>query len=260
MAYPKLITMLLPSGLRGVMVAAFLAAFLSTISTHLNWGSSYLINDFYKRFFKKDASQKHYVLVSRLIPVGLALGAMLVAFQMRSIGQSFTLILNLTAGIGPVYLLRWFWWRINPWSEIAAMTASLPAILIRPYAIAFLGLPTGLLVELSFMVVACALIWIPATLIAKPAEKSTLESFYSKVNPPGLWGVFSKKNKTKKTGWGYSLLQWIVSTIALISSAIGPINMVFRDHSGWILCMIAILGWLLVLYLMTRQEKAKLSA
>ena len=108
-AYPRLMTMLLPTGMLGVLVASFFAAFLSTLSTQLNWGASYLLNDGYKRFINRRAPERHYLLVARLLPFALALGAMVIAFSNQSIGSSFTWILNLTAGIGPVFLLRWFW-------------------------------------------------------------------------------------------------------------------------------------------------------
>ena len=166
--------MLLPVGLRGIVVASFFAAFLSTLSTHLNWGASYLVNDFYKRFLRPTATERHYLRVSRLVPIGLALGAMGVAFFIQSVGQAFTLILNFTAGIGPVYLLRWFWWRINPWSEITVMIVSVPVLAIRPWAIAALGLPSGLVTELLFMVIATALCWIPVTLLTAPTDLTTL--------------------------------------------------------------------------------------
>src|SRR3989338_11304869 len=186
-AYPRLITMLLPIGLRGVLVASFFAAFLSTLSTQLNWGASYLLHDGYKRFLNRAAPERHYLAVARALPFALALGAMAVAFSTQSIGASFTWILNLTAGIGPVYLLRWWWWRINPWSEIAAMSASLPVLLLRPPAMAWLGWPAGLLPELLFMVGGTALVWLPVTLCTPPVDRATLKRFYAPGQPPGWW-------------------------------------------------------------------------
>ena len=254
-AYPRLITMLLPVGLRGVMVASFFAAFLSTISTHLNWGASYLVNDCYKRFLNRRASERHYVVVSRLMPFGLALGAMGVAFFIRSIGEAFTLILNLTAGIGPVYLLRWLWWRVNPWSEIAAMVASIPMLELRPHALVWLGLPSGLLVELLFMVLGTALVWIPATLLTAPTDRDTLKRFYAMVRPPGRWKPVTIAAQTPEP-WALSLLQWMLSTVALLATTIGPLQLLLHQV-GWgtVWCVVACVGWGGVFYTLTRPSR-----
>lgn len=246
-SYPRLITMLLPTGLRGVMVAAFFAAFLSTISSQLNWGASYLLNDFYKRFIRRDASQRHYLLVARLLPFLLALGAMGVAFCNQSIGDSFTTILNLTAGIGPVYLLRWFWWRINPWSEIAAMIASLPILELRPAALHYLGLPAGSLTGLLFMVVGTASIWLPVTLLTEPVNRGTLKAFYAKVRPPGFWRQVSL-GVTDPQEWRKSLIDWVVGTIALLAATVGPLEFLLGSKVwGFFWCALALAGWLFVL-------------
>ena len=240
-AYPRLITMLLPVGLRGVMVASFFAAFLSTISTHLNWGASYLVNDCYKRFLVRRASERHYVVISRLVPFGLAIGATWVAFSIRSIVETFTLILNLTAGIGPVYLLRWFWWRVNPWSEIAAMVASVPMLALRPHALAWLGLPSGSLVELLFMAMGTALVWVPTTLLTAPTDRGVLQRFYAAVRPPGCWRPVATEAPEP---WGLSLVQWVLSTIALLATTIGPLQLMLHQvRWGMAWCAVACAGW-----------------
>src|SRR5580698_1297819 len=114
----------LPPALRGLMVAAFLAAFMSTIGTQLNWGSSYLVNDLYKRFFVRGASERHYVLISRIFTLLLVMGTGYTAMQLTSINQGWDLVLNIGFGTGAVYILRWYWWRINAWSEISAMAVA----------------------------------------------------------------------------------------------------------------------------------------
>lgn len=245
-AYPRLLTMLLPVGVRGVLVASFFAAFLSTLSTQLNWGASYLLHDGYKRFVNRSASERHYLFVARLLPWALAVGALGVAWFTRTIGASFTWILNLTAGIGPVYLLRWFWWRINPWSEIAAMTASLPVLLLRPAALGWLGWPTGLLPELLFMIGGTALVWLPATLLTPPVDRGTLKQFYATVQPPGWWKPV--RVTAARASWGPSLVQWLVGTVALLSTTVGPLEvMVGNPIAGWGWCAVAALAWLFVL-------------
>src|SRR5438445_11247942 len=111
----------LPPALRGLMVAAFLAAFMSTIGTQLNWGSSYLVNDLYKRFLVRGATERHYVVISKVFTVLLVLGSGYTAMQLHSINQGWNLVLNVGFGTGAVYILRWYWWRINDWSEIVGM-------------------------------------------------------------------------------------------------------------------------------------------
>jgi len=241
-AYPRLITLLLPVGMRGILVASFFAAFLSTLSTQLNWGASYLLNDGYKRFLNRTASERHYLAVARGLPVLLAVGAMIIAFTNRTIGSSFTWILNLTAGIGPVYLLRWFWWRINPWSEIAAMSASLPVLLLRPHVLAWLGWPHGLLVELPFMIIGTALVWLPATLATPPVDRSALERFCARVRPPGWW---PQRRATQEEPWAGDVFAWLVSTVALLATTVGPIQvMVGSVPAGWVVCGIGVVAWI----------------
>ncbi len=246
-AYPRLITLLLPVGLRGVLVASFFAAFLSTLSTQLNWGASYLVNDGYRRFLNRNGSERHYVMVARTFPFLLALGAMAVAFGSRSIGASFTWILNLTAGIGPVYLLRWLWWRINPWSEIAAMVASIPILLLRPHCLQWIGWPSGGPVDLLFMVIGTACIWLPVTLFTRPVNRTTLERFYMAVQPPGFWRSFPNVS-TRTPSWRRSLFQWLIGTVALLFSTIGPLQLMVGSRApGWISCGIALVAWALLL-------------
>lgn len=253
-AYPRLITMLLPVGLRGVLLASFFAAFLSTISTQLNWGASYLLSDGYKRFVNRRASERHYLRVARCLPFLLAIGGLLVAWFNQTIGASFTLILNLTAGIGPVYLLRWLWWRINPWSEIAAMGVSLPVLLLRPHLLAWLGGPEGLLVELLVMVIGTALVWVPVTLLTPAVERGTLKRFYASVQPPGWWADVA--GAVPRTRWRSSLVQWVVGTFALLATTIGPIQvMVGPAAAGWAWCVTGLVAWGVVLGPVVRVKR-----
>jgi solute:Na+ symporter, SSS family len=254
-AYPRLIAMLLPEGLRGLMVASFFAAFMSTMSTHLNWGSSYFVSDFYKRFVKRDASENHYVNVARISSFVLAAAAMGVAFFTESIGMVFTFILSLTAAIGPVYFLRWFWWRINPWSEIVATVVSLPIILIRPWALEVSGIPSNSLFNLLFMIFVSAAFWIPATFLTKPVEKEKLDAFFEKVNPPGLW-----QRIRRKEDWSKNLHLWVISTAALFAITIGPLKLLLGETLvGAMWCGAAAVLWFFTLRGLkeTPEEKIK---
>ena len=124
-AYPAMMRFL-PAGFLGLVVAGTLAAYRSTIETHLNWGTSYLVHDFYRRFLRPGLSEKHYVLVGRLTTAGLMICAALMTYALGTAKEAFDLILSIGAGTGLLYLLRWFWWRVSAWSEIAAMVSSLP--------------------------------------------------------------------------------------------------------------------------------------
>ena len=252
-SYPRLIVALLPHGLRGIMIAAFFAAFLSTISTHLNWGASYLVNDGYRRFVRPRATEREYLIVARLLPFVSAAGAMFVAFSINNIGDSFTLILQLTAGIGPVYLLRWFWWRVNPWSEITAMVASLPVLLMRPTVMGWMHLPAILPFQLLFVVLGTALIWVPVTLLTAPVDRAVLKQFYAMVRPPGWWRPVALVPRQPEA-WGRSLVQWIISTIALLATAIGPLQLLLGQwRAGGVVCATAVVGWMVVLASLRRS-------
>ncbi len=245
-AYPQLINMLLPTGWRGLMIASFFAAFMSTMSTHLNWGSSYFVNDFYRRFIKREASDKHYVRAAQCTSVFLAIAATTISFFTDSVGQVFTLVLKLTAAVGPVYLLRWFWWRISPASEIAAMAASVPVLLLKPFVFKILGIPGAALWDLIYMIAASAAIWVPATYYFPPVPMPALENFYRKVAPPGFWSPL--KNAPKDglgIGWGENIRLWLVSTLALGATSAGPLFwLVQRPLPAKICLVIAAAGWL----------------
>ncbi len=239
-AYPRLITLLLPAGVRGIMVASFFAAFMSTMSTHINWGSSYFVNDFYRRFLRKDAEDRHYVRVGQCVSLALAATAAVVAFFTESIGQVFTFILNLTAAIGPVYILRWLWWRINPWSEIVAIAVSLPVILLRPIVFQTFGISHNLTLDLLFMIGGSMIFWLPATLLTPPVPEETLANFCRKVRPPGFW----REWKDKSQRWGPSLRLWIASTVALAATTAGPLEwMLGRKMEGFLSATLAVLFW-----------------
>ncbi len=203
LAYPMMIRELMPSGLRGLMVATFLAAFMSTMDTHLCWGASYMVNDVYRRFVRKDASERHYVSVSRVAVVLLAAAAAFVAWRMDSIQRAWIYVIELTAGVALVWLLRWFWWRVNAWAEIAAMAGSVVLAngrVLLDAAGAFLPLPAFVvtmsdrlygpdmdLVRAVMILVACTLVWMTVALLTKPESDEVLDRFFRRVRPGGWW-------------------------------------------------------------------------
>jgi SSS family transporter len=190
--YPLMMLEVLPVGWMGLLMVAFLSAFVSTISTQLNWGTSYVVNDFYKRFMKtpeefesKEKAQKHYVFISRIATILMAALGVGVSYFFDSVSGGWEFILSLSAGIGGVLLLRWFWWRINAWSEITAMIAAMiGAIFSNQMGYDF---STGMIFTTTFSTV----IWLSATFITKPESDETLKKFYAKVHPMGNWKRFS---------------------------------------------------------------------
>ena len=173
----------LPPALRGLMVAAFLAAYMSTVGTQLNWGTSYLVNDFYRRFLVKQAREHHYVLVSKIMTVILVLVSGYVASQLTSISQGWELVLNLGAGTGAVYILRWFWWRVNAWSEITAMlVAAIVAVILS--RVHFIGNDAVVFAKSTLITAGVTTIaWIITTFVTRPEPDSTLLAFYRRVHP-----------------------------------------------------------------------------
>ena len=177
-AYAAMMTYL-PSGLIGIVLLSLIAAFMSTISTQLNWGSSYIVNDFYKRFLKPEASDKEQVFVGRISTVILMLCAALFSFFLQSAGEVLNLLLQIGAGTGLLFILRWFWHKINPWSEIAAMAISF-VIAVFFFINGKLESPLFELAghwQLVLGVVITTLGWIIVTLITEPSSSETINSF-----------------------------------------------------------------------------------
>jgi solute:Na+ symporter, SSS family len=182
-AYPAMLKFL-PTPFIGLMLAGMLAAYRSTIETHLNWGTSYLVHDFYRRFLNRGASEKHYVLMGRIVTALLMITAALTTYALDTAKDAFTLILSVGAGTGLIYLLRWFWWRVNAWSEVAAMASSF--IIAVGFQIAA---KTGHAVpahwSLIATVVMTTIVWVTVAYMTTPTDRPTLVAFYKLVRPAG---------------------------------------------------------------------------
>ena len=183
MAYPAMLKFL-PSGFLGVMIAGMLAAYVSTISTHLNWGTSYLVHDFYRRFLKTGADERHYVMVGRLVTAALMVIAAGFTLVLDSARQAFELLLSVGAGTGLLYLLRWFWWRVNAWSEIAAMVSSF-ALAVVFAVLNKIGHPVDGSIALIVSVAITTTVWVTTALVTEPTERARLVAFYKLVRPAG---------------------------------------------------------------------------
>jgi solute:Na+ symporter, SSS family len=188
LAYPAMLVFV-PHGLLGLVVASLAAAYMSTISTHLNWGASYVVDDVYRRFIQPDASELHYVNVGRGVTVALMILAALVALWLKNAMQAFQILLQIGAGTGLIFLLRWYWWRINAWGEIAAMVISFLLAAYLHFGHARLGFaplhPTAALV---IGVIVTTVGWLAVTLLTPPTDRAVLQSFYDKIRPaPAGW-------------------------------------------------------------------------
>ena len=194
LAYPAMISFL-PSGLLGLLVASLIAAFMSTISTHLNWGSSYLVHDFYRRFFVKDRTETHYVFMGRVFTVLLMVFSAFFALFLNNSLQAFGIILQIGAGTGLIFILRWFWYRVNVYSELTAMIVSFIVALAFEFII-----PNNFSVEekLIIGVTITTISWLIVTLITPPSNMETLQNFYKKIQPGGPgWKKVIEESESK---------------------------------------------------------------
>ena len=186
LAYPAMLVFL-PAGLLGLVVASLAAAYMSTISTQLNWGSSYVVNDFYRRFWNQAASDRELVAVGRLSTVGLMVLGAFVALQLDTAGQGFQILLQIGAGTGLIFLLRWFWYRVNVWSELSGMTISFLVAFYFAFAhqqlLGFEPLPASM--QLVIGVAVTTVVWVGVTLVTPPASRETLQAFYDRIQPMG---------------------------------------------------------------------------
>ena len=227
-AYPAMLSKL-PSGLLGIVLASLAAAFMSTISSHLNWGASYISIDFYKRFIYSEASEKEIVLVGRISTVFLMILAGFVALELNDALDAFQILLQIGAGTGSIFLLRWFWWRVNAYSEITGMSVSfLVAIYFHSIHERIFGFTFESHYELVLSVFITTLSWILVTLLTKPTENSRLFEFYKKIKPYGIgWNKFLKnnnidvKNKEVKESPMSDLLSMFLGIVIVYSGLFG---------------------------------------
>jgi solute:Na+ symporter, SSS family len=224
LAYPAMLTFL-PAGILGLVVASLIAAYMSTISTHLNWGSSYVVNDFYKRFIKPGAAEKELVLVGRISTVVMMFFAAWLALWLQNAKQGFDLMLQIGAGTGLLFILRWFWWRINAWCEIIAMIVS---FLVALYFTNYPDLALTSWEKLCIGVAITTVAWILTALVTPKTDTSKLRSFCELINPvgPGWKKIYNDADAENKpimiTGRQSSLplgiLCMFIGTVAIYSA------------------------------------------
>ena len=231
----------LPSSLRGLMVAAFAAAFMSTIATQLNWGASYLVNDFYRRFVRRDAGEPHYVLASRLATALLTVISAAVAFRIESIGGAWKLLIITGAGTGAVLLLRWYWWRINAWSEVSAMiTAFLVSVLLQTVGGLDSDLPLDFARIVLVTVAVTTVVWLVVTFTTRPETDATLVAFYRRTRPSRRgWGPVAARapDVRPSTDGLANLLDWVAGCVLVYGALFGVGKLLLHDPLPGILML-----------------------
>lgn len=223
-AFPAML-MFMPTGYIGLMVGGLIAANSSTILTHLNWGSSYLVHDFYRRFIRHDATEHHYVRVGRLCTVGLYFGAAAISYLLDSAQDAFQVLISIGAGTGLLYMLRWYWWRINAWCEVAAMVSSF-AISVAFLGMARAGHPLPFADSVIYSVAFTTVIWLLTAFVTAPTSRERLHAFYLKVHPAGPgWtkirveaGVSAEEAARHTDPLGKATLGWISGCLTIWSS------------------------------------------
>jgi Na+/proline symporter len=232
--YVRAMVDLLPSPLKGLMLAAFAAAYMSTIATHLNWGASYLVNDVYLRFLRRGADDREQVLVGRLTTFGLMILAFGVMRYLSSVEAGWKILLALGAGTGLVLILRWYWWRINAWSELAAMAASLAtSITVQAVSGFDAADPSGpgFAVVMLWTVGVTTVVWLVVTLLTPPEPAATLDAFYRRVRPggPGWRAVAGRLgfSQDRIPGGALSWTNWIAGWVTVFSTLAGTGQILF---------------------------------
>lgn len=245
--YVRVMIDYLPPYLRGLMVAGFIAAFMSTIATQLNWGASYLINDFYRRFLRPNASERHMVLASRISTIILAVIAGLLPFFMGSIEGAWKLLLATGAGTGGPLLLRWFWWRLNAWSEVSAMvTAFVVSIYLQVGLKMDTADPTSFAYVMLLTVGITTVVWLAVTFLTPPEPREKLLPFYRLVRPyRRLWGPIAAAAPEvhASTAFSRDFINWLAGCALIYSSLFAIGKIVLKDWlSGMIWVGVAVVS------------------
>jgi hypothetical protein len=236
----------LPAGFIGLMVGGLIAANSSTILTHLNWGASYLVHDFYRRFVRRDADEKHYVRVGRLVTVGLFFCAAGTVYLLDTAKDAFDVILQIGAGTGLLYLVRWFWWRVNAWCEVVAMVSSF-AVSITLLILAKNDVHFSTHLALVVTVAVTTVCWVATAFLGPETDRDTLIAFYRKVRPfgPG-WkqvreqaGISEAEARATRENIPLALLGWVAGC-TVIWSALFTVGNFLYGRLGYAIALLAV--------------------
>lgn len=230
----------LPPGMLGLLFAAFLAAFMSTFSTQINWGTSYIINDFWRRFLKSDGSERYYVFISRIVTFVLALFSFIITTQLDAIFEAWQILLTASGGLGLVLIIRWYWWRVNAWSELTATLVPIFMAVLYAFGVPVPGLEHDFPVSLFYIVAITTAAWLLVTFLTQPDSNELLDKFYRKVRPGGPgWKPFRDRHPDVEpdSNLGSLFVNWIlgVAMVYLILFGIG--HLLFLRPLYGILCL-----------------------
>jgi SSS family solute:Na+ symporter len=235
--YVRMMVALLPAGLRGLMLASFAAAFSSTQATQMNWGSSYLINDLYRRFMRRDADEHHYVVASRVATFITLVLSLVVTLFMDQISHAWEFLMMLGAGTGLVYILRWYWWRVNAWSEVSAMAAALVTSLALRLTLDS-ATPRGFALNLIITTLVTTVVWLAVTFATRPEPHDTLLAFYRRVRPAGAgWRGFAEETglSAPRGEIARNFLMWILGVVLVYSIMFATGALLFGQRQKLIL-------------------------
>jgi Na+/proline symporter len=229
MGYPMAIVEYLPAGLLGLMVASMLAAFMSTIDTLLNWGSSLVVNDLYRPFVRTAASDRHYVQVARLSVILLMVGGGITAYLMQTIRGAWELFFGMTVGIGGVYVARWWWWRVNAWSEIGAWISTAAVYVGLHLANPAIEFGWHLIVTAA----ASTVCWVAVAFATPPTDEAVLVAFYERVRPNApWWGPIARLSRAPPASGGRSdLVGWLAGLVFIYAGLFGVGKLLL--HGWW---------------------------
>jgi SSS family solute:Na+ symporter len=255
LAYPAMLVFL-PSGLLGLVVASLAAAYMSTISTHLNWGASYVVDDVYRRFVATERDERHYVWVGRVATLGLIVMASVVALLRENALQAFQILLQIGAGTGLVFLTRWFWWRVNAWSELSAMLVSFAVAVYFTggASLEAIGIPFGvrwavpswdasLQLVVGVLVTSCG--WLAVTFLTPPADQDTLRAFHERIRPlgPGWSGAgFQPIPPTAHDSLTAAFLAWFLGCVVVYGALFGTGYLLYGSGASGLACLVVAAG------------------
>jgi Na+/proline symporter len=246
--YPLLIRDYVSDGFRGFLIVTLLAAYMSTISTQINWGSSYLVNDLYKRFYASNESEEHYVLVSKIFTIIFLLLALFVGIGIKNIGSAWIFLWSVSSGLGFFLIARWFWWRINSWSEISALICSV-SLSGFFYFLDYLNVLSINFTLKLIIIPISILIGLIVTLITSPEDDKVLNDFYNKIRPDGFW----KQNKSRSIGKvGAPLFKAFQLSLSILILIYSIIELATGSFFSGTLCLF--IGSILLIYIIRRIE------
>ncbi|HEY8712873.1 MAG TPA: sodium:solute symporter family protein [Thermoanaerobaculia bacterium] len=260
--YVKAMVDLLPVGLRGFMIASFAAAYMSTVATQMNWGSSYLINDLYRRFLRRDATEQHYVTMSRVATLITLILSLIATYFMDQVSHAWEFLLMLGAGTGLVYILRWYWWRVNAWSEVSAMAAAFVTSLLLRFAIDA-STPQGFALNLIITTIVTTIVWLIVTMMTPPEPAETLNAFYAKVRPSGPgWRPMAAATgiEPPRGEMSRNFAMWIAGIVFVYSIMFGTGSILFHEpHRAMLYAALTIISGAILFTILNRDNAERLT-